>query len=330
MPKKLAIIVPHYKEPWSVCKYLFDTLATQRGISFGDIHVIVVNDGDDSIPEMDISGYPFETTIVTKEHAGVSAARNYGLLIAKEDYVMFCDADDGFLNNWGLYLVFQAMKEGFDLFVASFVEEVWLTEDKMLTVINHVNDPTFVHGKVYRREYLIEHDLFFDDDLTIHEDGYFNQLVYTEVFNGGKLKTEKSPIYIWRWNEQSVVRKNRKNFVLRTYENVVQSRVRLCRQLKARGFDKDLQTAVCVTVLDVFYDFQKNAYRDPANAEHIQKAERAFKAFWDEFKGVFCNCTNKEIAEVARGVREKAYEDGMLYEQFGLQTWLRHISQDVH
>ena len=41
----LDIIVPHYHEPWKICKPLFDSIALQRGIKFEDIAVIVVNDG---------------------------------------------------------------------------------------------------------------------------------------------------------------------------------------------------------------------------------------------------------------------------------------------
>ena len=327
---KLDLIVPHYKEPWSLCKYLFDSIAMQRGINFDDLRVLVVNDGDECLPGLDFSlDYPYEILWFVKEHGGVSAARNYGIRRSDADYVMFCDCDDGFLNNWGLHLVFKEMKEEFDLLVASFVEEVWLSVDQYLTLLNHENDPTFVHGKVYRRDFLLENNLFFDEDLVIHEDGYFNQLVYTEAMNHGRLRTVKSPIYIWKYNDKSVVRRDKKHFVLRTYEDVMKARIRLCRQLKQRGFDRDYNTAVCVTILDSFYDFQKPAYLDPANAEMIRKAEQAFKEFWNEFKSEFFNCENKFIAEVARGVREKAFDDGFLYEQFSLQTWLKHIEFEV-
>ena len=41
----LDIIVPHYKEPWEVGRPLFEMLALQRGVSFSDFRVILVNDG---------------------------------------------------------------------------------------------------------------------------------------------------------------------------------------------------------------------------------------------------------------------------------------------
>ena len=114
---KLDIIIPHYREPWSTCKYLFDSIALQRGIHFDDIRVIVVNDGDNILfgsmenAMLKLSTYPFTVDYIVKEHGGVSAARNCGLDGSNADYVMFCDIDDGFLSNCGLHLVFNAMKE---------------------------------------------------------------------------------------------------------------------------------------------------------------------------------------------------------------------------
>ena len=37
-------------------------------------------------------------------------------------------------------------------------------------------DSTFVHGKVHRRQYLIDKEIRWNDALTIHEDSYFNIL----------------------------------------------------------------------------------------------------------------------------------------------------------
>ena len=97
----LDLIVPHYKEPWETCRYLFDSIALQRGISFNNIKVIVVNDGDCLLDESVFSNYPYRIEYLVKEHGGVSAARNYGLDYSEADYVMFCDIDDGFLSNYG-------------------------------------------------------------------------------------------------------------------------------------------------------------------------------------------------------------------------------------
>lgn len=321
---KLDIIVPHYKEPWETCKYLFDSLAVQRSVPFNNIRVIVVNDGDCLLDESVFAGYPFRVDYVVKEHGGVSAARNHGLSLATAEYVMFCDIDDGFLNNYALHLLFSAMQEGFDMCISNFVEETF-TSDGNRAIINHDQDVTFMHGKVYRREFLNEHDLVFDESMTVHEDGYFNMLVYAVAQHEGKIKTISTPLYLWCWNDNSTVRSNRTDFVLRTYDDVIRTRIGLCKQLKARGYKEDFETAVCMTVLNSYYDFQKTSYTALKNRAYRERAEKAFKRYWDAYKGVFTGCTNQRVAEIARVSRENAYKNGMLFEQQDIRSFLRHI-----
>lgn len=325
---KLDIVVPHYREPWDVCKYLFDTIATQRGVCFDNIRVLVVNDGDCLLSDDFIGAYPYKIDYHAKGHAGVSAARNYGLDHATAEYVMFCDIDDGFLNNYALHVLFSAMQDGADLIIPNFIEETFDANGNA-AITNHDQDLTFMHGKVYRRQFLIDNKLRFDESMTIHEDGYFNMLVYAVAQHCGKIKTISTPLYIWRWNDNSVVRSNRKDFVLRTYDDVIKTRIGLCSQLKERGYNEDFETAVCMTVMNSYYDFQKSSYQEARNDKHRRNAEKAFKRFWNIYKKVFTDCTNKKIADVARLARENAFKNGFLFESQDLRGWLRHIENEV-
>ena len=66
-----------------------------------------MNDGSDVIiPDSFFEKYSFKIDYYLSEHKGVSQIRNQCLAAATADYVMFCDADDMFLNNCGLYLIF--------------------------------------------------------------------------------------------------------------------------------------------------------------------------------------------------------------------------------
>lgn len=323
---QLDIIVPRYKEPWDVCKYLFDTIAVQRGFSWDNLRVLMVNDGqDDLLDDGVFDEYPFKVDYLPKPHGGVSDTRNYGLRQSSADYVMFCDADDGFLNNYALHLIFSAMQEGFDYLCANFVEETY-SADNTMTIVSHDKDLTFMHGKAYRREWLIEKKLFFDPLMRIHEDGYFNTVAFTTAQHEGKIKYITTPIYLWRWNDNSTVRKDREDFVLKTYTDVMLTRLGTCRQLKKRGYTEDFETAVLITVLNSYYDFQKNSFRTEKNKAYARRAKDAFLKFWNTYKGVFNDATNARIAEVAKFARDTAYKNGFLYEHEDLRTWLKQIS----
>lgn len=320
----LDIIVPHYREPWETCEKLFDSIGMQRGLSLNNIRVLVVNDGDCMLDRSLFEKYPYRIEYLAKEHGGVSAARNYGLDHSDADYVMFCDIDDCFLSLYGLHLIFSAMQEGFDLMVGNFIEETF-DADGNISIVRHDRDMTFMHGKVYRRSFLVEHELRFDPAMTLHEDGYFNMLTFVTATREGKVKYVETPLYLWCWNDNSTVRRDKTDFVLRTYDDVILTRIGLCNELKRRGYDAEFKTSVCMTVLNSYYDFQKPAWHEAKNEKHLRKAEKAFKRFAKEFGPVFNDLTNGHIADVALKARETAYRHGMLMERETLTEFIRRI-----
>ena len=157
---KLQILIPQYKETDDIIKPLLDSIALQQRVNFEDIGVIICNDGTNVYLSEELrNSYPFEVQYYKEPHRGVSATRNACLDYAIADYVMFCDADDMFYNMCGLWIIFREM-----------------TTTKEVIYINHDMDSTFVHGKVHRRQYLLDNGIRFNDKLTIHEDSYFNIL----------------------------------------------------------------------------------------------------------------------------------------------------------
>jgi len=326
---KLDIIVPHYKEPWETCCYLFNSISMQRGVPFQDIRVILVNDGDEVVLDGEVfKGYPYRVEYYVKEHGGVSAARNYGLDMSDADYVMFCDADDGYLSNYALHLVFSAMHEGFDFLMSNFVEETQDANGNQI-IVNHDKDLTFMHGKVYNRRFLTDHNIRFDPSLTIHEDGYFNNVAFLVAKNEGKTKYISTPFYLWMWNDNSVVRSNREDFVLKTYGHVMAARIATCADIGSRGYMDEYEANVLMTVLNSFYDFQKPAWLEPKNRKYFLQAEKEFKRFFDKFKKVFYNSTNMKVAQYAKTARETASANGLLMEVTDIRSWIKHIEYEV-
>ena len=161
--------------------------------------------------------------------------------------------------------------------------------------------------------------------MTIHEDGYFNTVALVEAKHNGKMKCIETPFYLWRWNDNSTVRSNREDFVLRTYDKLMQTRIGACRQIKDRGFEEEYRVSVCMTVLNSYYDFQKPSYHVAKNEKNLRHAEKAFKGFWDRFGKTFKDCTNLEIAEIAQTARENACKNGMLMEREDLKAFLRRF-----
>ena len=324
----LDLIITHYKEPWEVGKPLLDSIAAQRNINFDDVGVILVNDGEENaLPEFCFKGYPFEVVQMSIPKGGVSKARNAGLDASDADWVMFCDFDDCFQSVFGLYLIFCGMaEEKYDLLRATFTEET-KDDNGVMHLVAHDDDTVFVHGKVMRRSFLKEKGIRFNERLTIHEDGFFNILTYSLAKD--RREQIKTPIYVWCWNGNSVVRKDRsEDYVLDTYDHLMKQRIALTEEFIKRQMPEETMLTVVKTVIDCYYDFQQHAWRTLKNKAKKERAERWFCSYLKRYAKYYAAADIKKIAEVAslsraRNVMRKTF----LMESETLSDWLEHIMQ---
>lgn len=89
----ISVIVPVYNGE----KYLPECLDSLLAQTYGDIEVIVVDDGSIDASSKIINRYARGDSRVRylyKENGGQSSARNFGLDAAKGEYITFVDADD--------------------------------------------------------------------------------------------------------------------------------------------------------------------------------------------------------------------------------------------
>ena len=326
----LDIIVTHYKEPWEVGKPLFDSIAMQRMVNFEDISVILVNDGEGhEIPQECIGDYPFEVFQKSIPKGGVSKARNAGLDASNADWVMFCDFDDGFANVYGLYLIFCAMNEDkYDTLWSCFTEET-KTKEGQLTLVTHDRDFVFIHGKVHRRQYLVDNNIRFHEKLTIHEDVYFTMLTQT-VCDPSRVGGINTPFYVWKWNPNSVVRKDcSEDYILDTYDHIIRQRIAITEAFLQREMIENAMVSIIKTVLDCYYDCQQFTWRLPKNKEKLHKAENWFAAYLKRYAEYYMKADFNTIAVLSKASRENAQKKGtFLMESETLTQWLTHIMDD--
>ncbi len=91
---KVSIIIPYYNGPE---EYIREALDSARNQTFDSYEILVVDDG--SSPEHHAALEALCTgderiRLFTIAHAGVSAARNVGMIRARGEYLSFLDADD--------------------------------------------------------------------------------------------------------------------------------------------------------------------------------------------------------------------------------------------
>lgn len=320
---KLQILIPQYKETEEVIKPMLDSLVVQQNIDFSDLGVIIVNDCSDVLlREKFIKSYPFNIEYyMMHNHGGVSAARNFALDKATADYVMFCDADDMFLNACGLYIIFREMKEGFDTLVSSFIEESRHPETKEPIYVTHPQDSTFVHGKVHRRKFLISNNIRWNDNLTIHEDSYFNCLVQQLA---KEAKYCPTPFYLWKWRDESVCRHDPK-YILKTYNNMLDSNTALVKELEDRGLRDQAHAYIAMMVYDAYYTMNKDEWIDQDNQDYRKAVEDRFRQYYAEFNNQF-NALDKETHnQIIMGIKNRMFGEGLFMETITFNDWIKKI-----
>lgn len=323
---KLQILVPQYKETDEIIKPLLDSIALQQNVDFGKIGVIICNDGTDVyLSDELLTGYPFRIDYYKCEHGGVSATRNKCLDHATADYVMFCDADDMFVNACGLYIVFREIEQGgFETLTSCFVEETRNPENKRQVVyINHDMDSTFVHGKIHNRNFLLDNNIRWNDALTIHEDSYFNCLCRALA---REVKYCPTPFYLWKWRDESVCRHDPK-YILKTYNNMLDSNTALVRQFQRRRRENEAMFYATMMIYDAYFTMNKAEWMNQENQEYRAATEKRFKEYFTEFKPLLDAMPQQEKARIIMGVKNRMFSEGLLMESITFDDWIKHITE---
>jgi len=313
---KLQILIPQYKETEEEIKPLLDSIALQQNVDFNEIGAIICNDGSDVFLRREfLDSYPFNIDYHLCKHRGVSATRNSCLDYAEADFVMWCDADDLFVSNCGLYLLFRYMDEGFDVFYSTFFEETRDVATGKPVYIKRENDATFVHGKAYKRGYLKAKKLRWNENLTVHEDCFFNGLCINTAKN---VRYCEDAFYLWKWRDESVCR-NDEEYRYSTYVNLLDSYDALVGELIARDFRQQAIYYVCYTVFETYYTMNKPEWQN----KHREPTERRFGQFFRKWESLWESASMKEKMDISEAIRTKHIKEGMEMEMFTLSDWLK-------
>lgn len=205
---KLSIIIPMYNAENYIEECLMSILnEIQEDKNF---EVILINDGSSDktkrIIESNIKDS--KVTLFNNENRGVSYSRNFGILKAHGDYIMFVDADDLLDRNWYKILKKEINNGVFDIIYFSNKLSKNIDKKTLMKYIIGNNDKNICLGgpcsKVFNRKFLIENNIAFDECLINGEDMLFNldAILKTDNYN---IITES--FYKYRHIKNSVTKK---------------------------------------------------------------------------------------------------------------------------
>jgi glycosyltransferase involved in cell wall biosynthesis len=321
---KFQILIPQWNETDKDIKSLLDSIEVQQNIDFNEIGVIITNDGSDTkLSENLLNSYSFDIQYLQNQHSGVSATRNYCLDHSEADYVMFCDADDMFYNVCALWLLFREFNNSqFDSLISAFLEEVHLDNNE-ITYITHNIDSTFVHGKVYRRQYLMDNNIRFNPNLTIHEDSYFNYLAQ-HCTSPNNIKYCSIPFYLWKWRDTSVCRHDPK-YILKTFNNMLDSSTALVKELLKRGRGEDAETIVTSMIYESYFNLNKEQWINQENKTYRNNTEKRFKQYYLDFKYLYDMIDENKKNQIIMSIKNRMFSEGLVMESITFTDWIKEV-----
>ena len=217
---KFSFIIPVY----NCGQYLNKFICEIESVNLHNYEIILVDDGstDDSGNICDkIAKENGKIRCIHQKNQGVSSARNRGLQAATGEYVCYFDADDDIQPKRLYELLRKIEKEktvidiaffgiAFDYYYKGKIyrrdemmtplqgvqnEEIWL---RRLEDLFYSNSLSPIWNKVFRHEFLIEHGLYFSEDMFIYEDLDFSLRCMSFCNN---ILFEPEVIYYYRQSE---------------------------------------------------------------------------------------------------------------------------------
>ncbi len=317
----LDIIIPHYTEPWGVGEKMFTILALQRGIDFSAFRVLLVNDGEENrLPDEYFIHLPYQVTQISIPHKGVSAARNAGIDHATAPWLMFCDFDDTFAHVYALRDILSILPaDGYDMLHSRMIVEDTTEGKDLLTFSPESQRFVFTHGKVYRKAFLDEQGIRFDETMRFQEDSLFNATIIarTSYKRIGEIKSV-SPLYVWIRRPSSVTNSGRDD------EAMFSHFIRNLKATEENRVSRDYD-CYCGMVMRTVWDTYYMLNCKPGSADTKQKIREMFVPWIRARRSDFGKVSDEMLAKIIAVARTELRESPIPDDKVTVTNWLDDI-----
>lgn len=332
--KKLSILVPYYNEGEEVIRPLLDSVAFQQNIDFKDIEVVICKDGEDGqgLSQEFLDKYPYDIQYHIEPKGGVSKMRNQAFKYSTGEYVAWCDCDDQYYHCLAFWFILRETTTpmqvpvngvpttvvGYDALYSVFLEEGRNPQTGETYFIDRADGFQFVHGKVFKREFLERNDIHFFDECIIHEDNVLNLQVQACTQN---IKWCQVPFYLWKWRDNSVCRRD-SLYLKKTYPDLIKSSDCSLEWLKNKSkFDKAREVVASI-VLDCYYTMCHPSWKSIETKEYRDKAEKCISDYYKKWEYLWNECPDQVKMGISNGIRQREVQTGMSMETETLEQFL--------
>lgn len=238
MNPKVSLIIPVYnKAPF--LRRCLDSIEMVDGLE-----VIAIDDCSTDESGRILDEYKDRFKVIhRKKNYGVSSTRNYGMKLAKGDYIAFIDADDAYVEEATANMVKMAENPmshniiQFGQYVCKqFPIKILRTASRGWHDLYELprNNWVLVWNKLYRKEFIDELGLKFREDLTFGEDELFN--IEALIANGGEWVVSRALVEHYLDDMESICRGGLCLEWLQTLDDELRQRRDKCEDQYQRGW----------------------------------------------------------------------------------------------
>lgn len=316
----LDLMITHWTEPWEVGEKAFQMLSVQRGVDWSEIRVTLVHDGSKAFPAEYFARMPFEVHQVCIPHGGIAKARNWCIDHSTATFIKWCDFDDMFAHVYALKNIMDVLENN-DRFDMIWFDLLWEMDGKIY--VRRERNPVFIHDKVFRRQFIIDHGIRFNEGLVWCEDSAFLSVVEMEIDHQriGKINC-MSPIYLYTVREGSLC--NRPEIRFKNLQSFFDRHCYVANEFLKRGYIDQYNT-MCVRIMaDSYYTLR----RAPGITEDKTEHERRVWKWFDEHRASFYACRAEMLSMVMEAVNRENYDGGHItYEE--VINWIHEHERSV-
>lgn len=267
----LSIIIPAYNCIDTIDITLDSIVKQKLSINY---EVILVNDCSDYNYSRLIKKYNKKIKIreiKTSKNIGPGGARQFGIDNSFSKYIIFIDADDYFYDDESVSKMYDEIEnKEKDLIICNFIYE---RDNKNLI---REKDLTWLHGKIYKRQFLIDNNIKFNNSRA-NEDNGFNRLL---LLLNPKVFFLNEVVYVYKENPNSLTRKNNRLYKFEGLEGFCYNLNWAMDEALKRGVNKNVIGLLALDVLTTLYVY----YFDLKDEYDVSKIIMWAKDIYIKFK----------------------------------------------
>lgn len=259
----IDLIIPVYKNREGL-------LITLNSINYNVFNVVVIEDGSKEIHKLK---YPIK--VFRQKNTGPGMARQHGLNITTNPYVMFIDAGDYFISKEVQEQIAKTIEQDpvTDVFQWQYYRDSTLS----------AQSDNRMHGKIYKRVFLTYHNITFSKSGSyLDEDIGFNRACRLILLNCGKcFRYVNVPVIKWVKSDSSITQKDNNASLYRDQtKGLAINSIHYINNCIGKVKDQYIYDEINEIASALYYWFVQTAANRP---EYLNEAWRGAKIFYDKY-----------------------------------------------